>query len=358
MKFDRKAPGEGVEAICRLENGKALLEWRFRWAEEPETGDQAGPGQPGTAKEEGRTREGWMVRVVLRDREGNVAVECMQALGEEEPLESVLVQPGLWQGIKEPWLYHGEAVLVKNGLCADRLSFSLPLRTARTGQGGEFLLNETPVALRAVAYSVPCIGSSARRQKQVQEDLRCMLHIGANCVWVEEKELSADFLRLCDRLGLLAFAKAEDGSGVYCPWDKSVRLSGAEEKREEMPVFRGRTNAFFRPEGEYPQALFYKYKARWSREPFVYIVPESLKRQRSGNYNVTCYSNCGRLALYSDGTLFEFRQGEGEFSFSEVPARAPCIMLSAEGEGCSSALSIHKSFLKILENSGERGVES
>lgn len=350
MKFDRKAPGEGAEAICRLENGKALLEWRFYVTEDISDCE----GRMGRGMGE-RPACGPVVRVTLTDQAGNVAAECMQALGEEEPLEIIMVQPGLWQGIKDPCQYRAEAVLAANGRRLDRLCFSLPLRSMEPGGRGEVLLNGTPVALRAVAYSVPDAGSEALRQRLVQEDLRCILNLGANCVYVREKELSGLFLHLCDRLGLLAFAKAEDGSGVFCPWNKAIWLNRGEGGRqEEVPDFRGGTNAFFSQEGTCPEALYYKYKARWCREPFVYILPESLKQQKSGNYTVACYSNCSRLALYSDGVLFEFQQGDGEFVFQEVPAKSPCIMLSAEGEGCSGALSVHKSFLKILGNPGGR----
>ena len=116
-----------------------------------------------------------------------------------------------------------------------------------------------------------------------------------------------------------------------------------------MPAYRGDSDAFFLAHRKCPTALYYKYKARWSEEPFVYLAPESVRRLRSGNYTVTCYSSCGRVALYTDGELFEFRKGDGEFVFQEVPARTPCIMLSAEGDGCSGALSVHKSFVKSMD---------
>ena len=50
------------------------------------------------------------------------------------------------------------------------------------------------------------------------------------------------------------------------------------------------------------------------------------------------------MALYSDGVLFEFLSGQEEFIFQEVPAKGPCVMLSAEGEGSSMSLSFHKMF--------------
>ena len=70
----------------------------------------------------------------------------------------------------------------------------------------------------------------------------------------------------------------------------------------------------------------------------------------SGNYTALCYSNCDKVALYSDGLLFEFKSGEGAFSFREVPARTPSVMLTAEGEGCGESLSVHKSFVKQWKN--------
>ena len=82
--------------------------------------------------------------------------------------------------------------------------------------------------------------------------------------------------------------------------------------------------------------------SRWSEEPFVCLVPESVERQEDGNYTVCCYSNCGRIALYSDGALYEFQKGEREFIFRDVPAKSPNIILTAEGDGCSASLSLAK----------------
>lgn len=90
--------------------------------------------------------------------------------------------------------------------------------------------------------------------------------------------------------------------------------------------------------------------AKWSQEAFVYLVPESLKRLDDGNYTVMCYSNCGKVALYTDGRLFEFKAGEVTFLFSEIPCRKPTVMLTAEADGCTHSLSIHKSFTKQSRN--------
>lgn len=325
MRFDRRSAGGGVEAACRLDNGKAVLEWRFSFTdmEEPVHGREEGPAERRS------------VHVRLVDREGCVAVECEQDPYEEETLTSVMVQPHLWNGVRYPYLYHMEAELTDgDGRRLDRLCRSFPLRSIRgkSGTGEGLLLNDVPFTPRMVRYTLPAAASGAAMQQRMLEDLRQLVAVGANSVLVEEEreELTRILLPLCDRVGLLACAGARRGT------------------EEEIPLFRGEEDSFFLPDGKRPSSLFYRYKARWSEEPFVYIVPESVRRLGSGNYTALCYSNCARVALYSDGVLFEFQRGEGEFVFREFPARGPCVMLTAEGDGCSESLSVHKTFVKPI----------
>jgi len=114
----------------------------------------------------------------------------------------------------------------------------------------------------------------------------------------------------------------------------------------EVEVFRSLED-FLGKTLSYPDMDKKMYKARWSTKPFVYISVESLKPMKSGNYTVTCYSNCKRLALYSDGKLFEFQHGQEIFTFQEIPVKGPCIMLAVEGEGCSVSLSVQRSRFRL-----------
>lgn len=345
MRFDREAPGEGAEAICSLENGKAVLEWRFYFAEESENEES----------------KAGMIRLALSDMQGNTVLEGILPLQEEEPLCSVLLNPRLWSGPKDPYLYRLEAVLTDgDGRPGDRISRSLALRSfSAAGAAGEFCLNGEAFERRAVVYTPPSALSEAQRRARVTEDFRQLVRMGANCVYMNGgKEPGKLFLHLCDRLGLLLFW-GESGEALHLCGSTGSPVPGRGNgksgyahfgaggmeiriPREAAPVFRGEKDCLFPNGSETPNSLFYHYLAKWSREPFVYIIPESVKRLESGNYAVRCYSSCGRIALYSDGTLFEFQRGEGEFAFSEVPARTPCIMLTAEGDGCSASLSLSK----------------
>lgn len=413
VMFDRLAPGGGVEVTCRLEAGRAFLEWKLHFA-----------GQVDQLKES-MVRSG-AVRITLTDAQGNTALECRQFPGEEEPLRAILLQPKLWQGVGNPCLYHMEAVLTdETGRCLDRVCRKLPLRMLAQTEAGEcrrLLLNGEELEVRGVRYRLPDTrisasarpvenggveqgtdsmiaergrpgdsrppaegfatgdnlesverlaaegksesvdrmkreagrikGFSAELQIRLLRDFHLLLELGANCIFWDSRgegqeeqaiarEAERSFLQLCDRFGFLVFCRDKKNAGYVWPQAPDrIRLCDP----AEIPSLRGGAEALLLPDGQRPASLYYRYRAKWSREPFVYIVPESIKRTESGNYTALCYSSCDRVALYSDGALFEFQKGSGEFWFREIPAKSPCIMLTAEGEGCSQSLSVHKSF--------------
>jgi len=405
MKFDRMAPGGGAEVRCSLENGKAFLKWEFAFVPEcggktgeeerawrgqtagceerawrgQETGceerarrgqeagceERAWRGQEAGCEERARRGQaaghGETVRVCLTDSQGNVVLEGRKALREEEPLEAVLLQPRLWRGVKDPYLYGMEAVLVDGeGRCLDKICRQLPLRNIKAAgacagaaepdsdTAEELLLNGEAFVPRAVRYILPCTGSEAGCQREMLADLRQMVLLGADCVCVREEgepgRFFLQFLGHCDHFGLLALAAGaeEAGGGWVCSWDRKVKVQCG----GKIPEFRGTRDSLFLPGSQCPTSLYYRYRAKWSRTPFVHLVPESLEKLESGNYAVCCYSSCSRVALYTDGRLFEFQKGDGEYVFREVPAKSPTIMLTAEGDGCITSLSVQKMLVK------------
>lgn len=369
MRFDRETPGEGVQVSGSLENGKLYQEWSFR-IEGKAVRISEGESRVQFA-EQSRGKEHSEVSIHLRltDKSGMVALECRQLLAEEEPLRTVLLQPRLWNSTRDPYLYQMEVFLLNGqGVCVDRISRQIPLRVleSRKSMGPEteeVFLNGERFSARAVRYALseagtcalPEAGKHALPEKaaaafeakespepdrhRLREDLRQMVNLGANCICLERaEEPTGLFLQLCQSMGLLV-----------CGQHSKIKIQNV----DKVPWFQGReSNPFsdggclFSAETGSPTSTYYKYKAKWSPEPFVYIVPESVRKLKSGNYSVTCYSNCNRVALYSDGILFEFQKGEEEFTFWEVPAKSPCIMLAAEGEGCYQSFSVHKNFTK------------
>lgn len=309
MKFDRTAPGGGVEVSCSCESGRAYLQWRFFYTE-------AGYTEAG---QKGR------LFVFVRDAQGQLALECVSHPREEETMRSILLQPHLWKGTKDPYLYSLEALLLdEEGNCRDRMTRRLALYCLSFR--GELYLNGERFEERAVRYRLPEGGSSAQLQGRVAEDLRLLLEMGANSIHLEDGEGVPEFFpELCERFGFL------------------VRLT-EKERDSGLSVYRGGESCLVSPEGAL-RGEFYRNRARWGREPFVYLVPESVRRRENGRFSSMVYSNCARVALYSDGILHEFRSGCCEFPFREIEAKGPYLSLVAEAEGARSALTLHKSVI-------------
>ena len=300
-KFDRDAAGNGVQAEYRFGAERVIIRWSFFLID---------PEGEGT------------VRLTVRDREGKTVLECISGQWEEEPAQSLLLHPRLWSGVSDPYLYTLEALLLdRNGCCSDRICRSLALyRLEYRGDAGLFL-NGNPFQERGVRYCLPA--ASAEGQRRMLQDLQRMLELGVNTVYVEQGEgLLASFLRMCEKMGFLP-GKGGESAPMFCG---------------------GRDCLIHRETG--PTTLFYRYKAEWSREPFVYIAPESVKSCGDGTYTASVYSNCSRVVLYSDGVLHEFRSGSGEFVFRGIPGKRPCLVLTAEGDGCTESLSVHRAFVK------------
>lgn len=370
FRFDRSAEGGGVEALCTLKNGRAFLEWRFHLTAYSENRferivfpcDMEEGFFDGQAMEE-------HIRLRLTDMEDNPVLECIHFLREEEPLQSILPKPEVWRGVSHPYLYQAEAVLEDGeGNSLDRMGIYLPLRQVeyRNRDGKEeILLNGEVLERKMVRYALPQKGNPVGRQQLIVEDLRQLRKLGANCILLETSPWQAEngcsggdgdslegrlgiFRQICDRLGFLVITAGSDKGGFE---DTAIDARRAEQGQDsDIPVFRGIQQSFFLPGRQSPTPLYYFYRAKWSREPFVYLVPESLKQLSDANYRVMCYSNCSKVALYTDGRLFEFKTGERTFLFDEIPCKKPTVMLTAEGDGCIHSLSIHKSFTKSSPN--------
>lgn len=320
LAFDRTAPDEGVETRLQLETGRAYFEWQLRYT--------------GTPRAE--TLHLW-----LRDGRQETVLECLGMAAEEEPLRAILLQPHLWNGVRDPYLYTLEVTLWdEKGTCTDRICRPIPLRRAGLQSGKGFVLNSAPFDLRTVQYRMPAQAQTAAGQRIIMEDLQKLLSLGANSVYIEQGEgLTKPFLQLCDRMGIFIL------TDMSClPYNEKMENQGG------MPVLRGGAGSLIHGSSGSLTSEFYRYKARWNPEPFVYIVPESVKRRENGSFCATVYSSCSRIALYSDGRLFEFMSGQESFVFQDIPAKGPCVTLTAEGDGCSGAFSVHKTFTKSSRN--------
>nr|WP_318685236.1 hypothetical protein [uncultured Acetatifactor sp.] len=299
MKFDRTAPGGGVEVYCTLQPGKAFLEWKFYVT--------------GCIKGEERDA---LIKVFVYGRDGNLILEGMQFAQEEELLKSVLLYPHLWRSSEDPYLYRAEIFLVGETGQEDSLSLRIPIRCFRKIQGKGWFLNEEPFRQKAVRYDK---NTKEMSEECIRRELTCFLDAGANTICIREPhKQSLIFYELCEELGLVVWTQGS----------------------------LGEVNGELFKSGGLATQLFYFYKACWSREPFVYIDSQSLRKERDGNFCITVYSNQEKVALYIDGTLFEILQSSTEFVFREIPFRTLFLCLTAEAGKCTMSVSVHKTFTK------------
>jgi len=377
--FDRHAPGEGVEVNCRIQNGKAHLTWKLYFLErdvDTERNEKiVEDSSMGKRFREQQPVKGYRLHLRLVDKGGNLAAECVQDLRDEEPVEVILLRPNLWQGVDDAHLYDLEArILAADGRCMDYLCRKMPVRELEEkiispDLPRQLFLNGERLVFRGVRYALK-IGEGAKGQLRTCEDLDRIKWLGANCLLIENYEVLMEagrgelrFLqRVCEEKGILALVEEsesreipEDWGGVrYQKDDKlqqrnhgnEVIMVGREEAMD-FPLFRGAVGALISEEDNATTALYYKYAAMWSKHPFIYIVPEHIRKLDSGNYQVTCYSNQSKVALYSGGTFFEMKSFSGEVCFWEVPVKGDYLRLSAEADGCSTALSFHRTFTKL-----------
>lgn len=329
VRFDTAAPGEGIEVKCSLENGKALLEWYFHYENDD-------PGQ------------GYFVKLRMLDREGHPVLECFQQTKEEEPLQSVLLHPFLWQGTENPYLYRLEAAIYsQEGRQADRCVRLLSLYILEEIPGKGIMLNGEVFHPRTVRYELPEGIDTAEGQQCLVQDLQLIRELGANGVYLEKTEgRNRAFAQICERLGLLVWSgvnsmQEECGKTLLCE-GKTGCLSWPGKNPESLPRFR---EDLMRRNGTFT-SQYYKYRAKWSKTPFVYIVPESIRQQDNGSFSVSVYSNCKKVALYSGGILYEFQSGREEFVFRGITVKGPCLVLTAEAEESAQSLSVHKTFTK------------
>lgn len=301
MKFDRKAPGGGLEIETTVQNGKALFQCLCHLESVEEN------------------RESYL-ELRIWDRENRLVFRACHCLCREEPLKGMLLHPHLWQGVEDAYLYRVQAVLMKDpNHSSDLLERNLAFYHLCEIPMKGWFCNDNPIEIRAVKYE-PCYSETVLGKEEIKDfenrlrkDLLFIRDMGANGIYIGEKESQGSIGNICGELGLLIWQVQGD----------------------DMPEFSQLQEQGFVTD------LFYRYKARWSKEPFVYLSKESMVFEAGGTVRVTVYSNQSKVALYTEGELFEFRKEGPDFVFEGIPVKQLPVLLTAETGACSMSLSAH-----------------
>lgn len=87
---------------------------------------------------------------------------------------------------------------------------------------------------------------------------------------------------------------------------------------------------------------FYYYKAKWSKEPFVYICGKRFTKRHEDAIEVKVYSNASEVTLYADGEKVASLQGEAVFVFENVALTADTQLKAVAANGAEDTLVIEK----------------
>lgn len=158
--------------------------------------------------------------VVTIDGVGDVKLsapqEENQTLYEEKALSAVthvtgamkIVNPHLWDGLKDPFLYNATACLYWNGKVVDEVSSKFGCRTYRFDSNEGFFLNGRNYPLRGVSRHQDRLGvGNALTKEMHEEDMDLILSVGANSIRLAHYQHDQYFYDLCDEKGIVAWAE-------------------------------------------------------------------------------------------------------------------------------------------------------
>lgn len=161
------------------------------------------------------------VKIEIRDPETNetVATATSRAtIGDKGEGQAVMPlsfgTPKLWSGIYDPFMYDVVVVATDQDGVVDRLTSRLGLRTVGVDRNKGFMLNGKPYKLRGVVlHGDRSDVGAAISHKEMEEDVRMILDMGANAIRLPDGPLDPYFYDLCDTYGLVVWSDLPLNSG-------------------------------------------------------------------------------------------------------------------------------------------------
>ena len=300
---------DGVQIKTQLDNGRAVIELSLWTLSEQMEGADCFP-------------------IYLWDAKEQLVFYCEHPAREEDPCMIPLLHPHLWECDANPYLYRLEIYEreEKREVCLG--SFALPVRQLTYMSDNSYLFNGRRFEPKAVLYDGICEQSAAGRELfwgQIEHKLQQLVQMGADTLVLESlsgasREEAFKIRDLCNKKGLLLWIREEG--------DMQDFRGGIEGRK----LFTG---------GNLPTPHYYLQKARWSKEPFVYIHAGSMEKKSDGCCTITVYSNAKRVALLLNGKVFEFQEDGPKFVFQDVPVKSLPLMLTAEAGDCSMSVACY-----------------
>lgn len=162
----------------------------------------------------GKTGCSSVIRVKIEDQEGKTLLSEEQKITFDEKGEAVgeltleVKQPHLWNGRKDPFLYHTVTELIHEGQIKDRVDERIGIRNFRVDPNEGFFLNGEHLQLKGVCrhQDRPEIGN-ALLPLHHWEDMALIKEMGANAVRLAHYPQDRYVYDLCDEYGFIVWAE-------------------------------------------------------------------------------------------------------------------------------------------------------
>lgn len=153
-------------------------------------------------------KEGQTIEITVSDKEGNLAAQTSCIAAAHANTKLLLMNPHLWQGVEDPYLYQITAALVCHNQVMDEVSIRFGIREFHVDPEKGFFLNGKSMPLRGVSRHQDRLDiGNALTREQHYEDAALIKELGANTIRLAHYQHSQDFYDACDEYGFIIWAE-------------------------------------------------------------------------------------------------------------------------------------------------------